>query len=257
MIDRSALHGMAIALLAALAGCGSGPVPQPSPSAEASPSNQAPSSPASELASAPEPEAGTASDAVPATASPARYAPRDDCAGQPGWPAFRKALVAAIKARDAQALARLAAPDIALDYGGGGGTAELVARLNDPATGLWRELDAILPLGCALQGGLAAMPWVFWHLPENIDSGSSMLVLGEDTSLLDRASGKPLAPIGWTIVTIDPDSFDPKRKTAQVTTQDGSTGWVATSALRSTLDYRLIVEPKDGKWLITAFIAGD
>jgi hypothetical protein len=186
-----------------------------------------------------------------------RYAPRDDCADKPGWPAFRKALVTAIKARDADAMAALATPDIALDYGGGSGTAELKKRLADPESGLWQELSTILPLGCAVEGGLAAMPWVFWNVPEAVDSYSAMLVLGDETPLREKPGGKDISPVGWLIVGIDPMDFDPKAKATRVTLDNGRKGWVETAKLRSLLDYRLIAEPKDGVWRITAFIAGD
>lgn len=247
----------ATAALAALTGCESGTEPHASPSAKAL-SAVAPSpAPASEAASAPEPEASEVATPAPAALQETRYAPQDDCSKQPGWPAFRKALISSIKARDAQALSKLAAPDIALDYGGGNGPAELIKRLNDPETKLWQELDAILPLGCAVQGGLAAMPWVFWNVPEDIDSYSAMLVLGDDTAMLDTVGGKAVENAGWTIVGIDPMDFDTDAKAIRVTARDGTKGWIETRKLRSLLDYRLIAEPKDGTWQITAFIAGD
>lgn len=257
MTSRPVSPLTALAALAALAGCGSGGEPAAQPSAKASALAAPPSATAPQATEAPEPEPSDLASGSPALPQAIRYAPRDDCAKQPGWPAFRKALVGAIKARDAQALARLATPDITLDYGGGTGPAELVKRLDDPETKLWQELDAILPLGCAVQGGLAAMPWVFWNVPEDIDSYSAMLVLGEETPLLDKAGGKPLAVAGWTIVGIDPMDFDTDAKVTRITTHDGIKGWIETRKLRSLLDYRLIAEPKDGQWQITAFIAGD
>lgn len=185
------------------------------------------------------------------------YAPQDECAAKPGWPTFRKALGAAIAARNADALAALASADVTLDYGGGSGTAELKKRLADPTGPLWKELDAILPLGCAVEGGLAAMPWVFWNVPDDIDSYSAMLIVGADTPLTAKPGGKTLGTVGWHIVGIDPLNFDPKAVATRVTLDNGDKGFVETARLRSLLDYRLIAEPKDGAWQITAFIAGD
>lgn len=252
----------------ALAGCGSDPAPPPATSAEASAAASAPPAPLPDPEPEPEPAATTSAPAAAPPPPPApRYAPRDACAAQPAWPAFHKALVAAIRARDADALAALAAPDIALDYGGGSGTAELKRRLADPQRGLWAELAAILPLGCAIEGGLAAMPWVFWNVPPDIDSYSAMLVLGDDTPLLEKSDGKtarpeeaaPVAggPVGWALVAIDPMDFDARAKTTRVRLEDGRKGWIETARLRSLLDYRLIAESKDGQWRLTAFIAGD
>ena len=257
MMVRPALPRLALAALAALAGCNGENASQPEQAAKASPSTAAPAALVPAPASAPAAEASDTATEAPTAPSVVRYAPQDDCATQPAWPAFRKSLVAAIKTRDAQGLAKLAAPDVALDYGGGTGPAELVKRLNDPETRLWQELDAILPLGCAVQGGLAAMPWIFWNVPEDIDSYSAMLVLGDDTVMLDKPGGKPAAQVGWTIVGMDPMDFDTDAKATLVTTHDGQKGWIETRKLRSLLDYRLIAEPKDGTWQITAFIAGD
>lgn len=257
MTSRPVSPLTALAALAALAGCGSGGEPAAPPSAKASALAAPPAAFAPEATDAPVAEPSVPTTASPAPAQATRYSPRDDCAKQPGWPAFRKALVGAIKARDAQAFAKLATPDITLDYGGGTGPAELVKRLDDPETRLWQELDEILPLGCAVQGGLAAMPWVFWNVPEDIDSYSAMLVLDEDTALLDKADGKPIGSAGWTIVGINPMDFDTDAKVTRITTHDGIKGWIETRKLRSLLDYRLIAEPKDGQWQITAFIAGD
>lgn len=257
MTIRLALSLSVAIALAALTGCGSGSEPQPSPSA-AEPSAIPPTPVATpELAPDPEPEASASSLPAPPSLDHARYAPLDECTQHTGWSAFRKTLASAIMARDGQALARLAAPDVALDYGGGSGSAELVKRLNDPETQLWQELAAILPLGCAMQGGLAAMPWVFWNVPEDTDSYRAVVVLGDDTPLLDKPAGKPVRDAGWTLVDIDPIAFDTSAPATRVTMKDGTRGWIATSKLRSLLDYRLIVEPKDGEWLITAFIAGD
>lgn len=257
MTVRLALPRLALAALAALAGCNGEKPSQPAQGAKASASTAAPASRVPTSASPPAAEASEVPPEAPALPSVVRYAPQDDCVAQPGWPGFRKSLVAAVKARDAQGLSKLAAPDIALDYGGGTGPGELVKRLDDPETRLWQELDGILPLGCAMQGGLAALPWVFWNAPEDIDSYSAMLVLGEETQLLDKAGGKPIASVGWTIVGIDPMDFDTDARATRVTTHDGQKGWIETRKLRSLLDYRLIAEPKDGTWQITAFIAGD
>ncbi len=244
------------AAILALTGCDREPEPS------AAPTSQAPASAVSSPSAPPlpEPEPSATPSALPeepAALADVTYAPRDECSAKPGWPAFRKNLNNAIRARDADALVALAAPDIALDYGGGSGTAELKKRLADPETGLWIELAAILPLGCAIEGGIAAMPWVFWNVPEEVDSYNAMLVLGNDTPLREKPGGKVISPVGWFIVGNDPMAFDPEKPETRVTLDNGTKGWIATAKLRSLLDYRLIAEPQDGTWRITAFIAGD
>lgn len=241
------------ALWLLLAGCEREAVPVPAISASAAPVAETSALSSAEPLSSPSPVAG----AEPVGLAGIRYAPRDDCAAAPGWPAFRKALVSAIRARDGAALAALASPDITLDYGGGSGIEELKKRLADPERQLWAELGAILPLGCAVEGGLAAMPWVFWNVPGDVDSYSAMVVTGDDVALLDSPKGKDKGNVGWFIVNIDPMDYNPDARFTPVRLDNGDKGWVETARLRSLLDYRLIAEPKNGKWQITAFIAGD
>ena len=241
------------ALWLTLAGCDREAAPAPAASTSAAPGLEASAIPSPEPATSPSPDVS----AEPTSLAGVTYAPRDDCSTTPGWAAFHKALVSAIRARDAAALAALASPDVTLDYGGGSGTAELQKRLGDPERQLWQELDALLPLGCTVEGGLAAMPWVFWNVPDNIDSYSAMLVTGSEVPLRDGPNGKEQGNVGWFIVGLDPMEYKPNAKMTKVTLDNGDKGWVETGNLRSLLDYRLIAEPKDGNWQITAFIAGD
>jgi hypothetical protein len=236
-----------------LIGCGRDETPVP----EASPGEV----PTSQPSAVPMPEP-SATPSVIASSEPTglagiAYTPKNECISAPGWPAFHKSLVAAIRARDSAALAAIAAPDITLDYGGGSGVGELQKRLADPERQLWQELAALLPLGCAIDGGLAAMPWIFWNVPETADSYTAMLVTGRDVPLRDEQKGANIGNVGWFIVDIDPMEFKPDEKLTQVTLTTGETGLVETSRLRSLLDYRLIAEPHEGGWKITAFIAGD
>jgi hypothetical protein len=254
-MSRDAGKLLTTAIWLALAGCGQDTAPAPESTASAVPSRPDASAAPSDIPEAQPSE--IASSAAPAALSGKSYAPRDDCSAAPGWPAFRQSLAAAVRDKDADAMAALAAPDITLDYGGGSGTDELKKRLADPERQLWRELSGILPLGCAVEGGLAAMPWVFWNVPDNIDSYSAMLVTGDDADLLDSPNGQAQGNVGWFIVGIDPLAFKPGAKLTRVTLDNGEKGWVETARLRSLLDYRLIAEPKDGSWKITAFIAGD
>ena len=39
--------------------------------------------------------------------------------------------------------------------------------------------------------------------------------------------------------------------------RDGREGWLRANELRSPLDYRAVAEKRKGKWMITAFVAGD
>jgi len=206
----------------------------------------------------PEPVASPTEAAIPA-AKATPYPPRDECAKLPGFAAFRDRLSAAAKARDAEAFAALADPGVHLDFGGGAGLDELKKRLAAKDAPLWAEIDALAGLGCAVDKGVATLPWIFARVPESADPYKTMWVTGEDVRLRAKAaaSAPGKARLEWALVTLAGDSFDPKAAFAEVLAADRSRGFVETAKLRSILDYRLIADRSGGEWKITALIAGD
>lgn len=188
-----------------------------------------------------------------------RFAPHDTCARVEGANEFRQQLAAAVKARDADAVAALSADDIKLDFGGGTGTAELRKRLDDKARGLWGELDALMALGCSANGqGGITIPWYFDQDMGRIDAVSGWLVTGEDVPVLadPDPQARQLATISWDVVELA--TLDPESDYQQVELGDKKTvGFIATDKLRSLIDYRLLASSRNGKWRITSFVAGD
>ena len=81
--------------------------------------------------------------AEPAPMAKGRFAPRDECADVEGAAAFRDRLTTAIAARDDDALVALAASDVVLDFGGGGGTAHLRELLHQSGGALWDEVKQL------------------------------------------------------------------------------------------------------------------
>lgn len=229
------------------------PVPQtPAPEPSPSPTLSLPVKPSAT------PVAADTASALPALALP----PRDDCAALPGWSAFHARLAAAIKDRDAATLAALSSADVTLDYGGGHGPAELQKRMASPTgAAVWADLARILPLGCAVEGNLAVLPWFFWNVPDEVDPGMTMLVTGQDVPLRAKPSDSAaqVARLDWSLVTIAaPPGFDPAaRYTAVVTGKPQRKGWIETSRLRSLLARRIIAERKGDQWFISALVAGD
>jgi hypothetical protein len=186
-----------------------------------------------------------------------RYAPRDGCVDLPGADNFRQRLALAVEARDAEGLAALAAPDVKLDFGDGSGRAELIRRLDAQNSSLWRELDELMPLGCAANGqGGATMPWYF---AQNIlaDPYTGMIVTDSEIPLRESpdAVAVPVADLNWDAVELL-DSFNPEAPYQRVRFGD-ETGYVETRFLRSIIDYRLTASSRNDKWRITSFVAGD
>ncbi|KHL26193.1 hypothetical protein PK98_06770 [Croceibacterium mercuriale] len=196
--------------------------------------------------------------AQPTALARGQFAPHDDCATVTGAAAFRSSLADAVRRRDAVALSGLAAQDIKLDFGGGGGVAQLQQRLADPEQALWTELEAMLPLGCAEneQGGVT-IPWIADQDLGRRDPFSTMLVLGENVPVLAAPAGdaQRLGEVSWDLVRIA--ALRPGAPFQQIMLPDERTGFIASEALRSPVDYRLTASSRNGRWSITSLVSGD
>lgn len=200
-----------------------------------------------------------ASFQVPAN-NPGRYTPRDECVAVPDAPEFRASIADVVRRRDVTAFVALASDDVMLDYGGGAGRKELRERLTGKdGPELWKELDALLALGCAYSEGQLVMPWFFAQDLGDADPYSTVVVLG-DSVPMRSAPNKASAikrRLNWQVVVI-PADFQPEKafQYVRVIGRNGA-GYVASDMLRSQLGYRLIAERRGDWWRVTAFIAGD
>lgn len=186
------------------------------------------------------------------------YAPRDTCGDLEGAAAFRRDLAAAVEARDADALAALAAEDVKLDFGGGAGRDELKKRLTAEDRELWQELGELLTLGCAAnkQGGLT-IPWYFDQTIQGVDPSRGMIVTGEKEPVLSspEESAETVTTLSWDAVEIAAPK--PDEAYQKVETRAGEEGYIATDKLRSLIDYRLLAASRNGNWRIVSLVAGD
>ncbi len=200
--------------------------------------------------------------ATPVGAAQRTLAPVDQCSADGGFPAFRQALGRAVARRDAAALKRLAAPDVLVNFGGDSGWPAFSRQwaLDRPATsGLWAELARILPLGCARVGKARILPSFAGQFSADDDQDvfELMIVVERGAALRDGpgSASAVRARLNWDVVTVLETSADDRL--IKVRTGDGREGWLGRSAVRSLLDYRAVVEKRRGRWLITAFVAGD
>ena len=267
MAGRGAGLGVVAALLMALGGCGDDPPEAAQQGAQmrgtaklATMSKRATSAELPKPVASPSRVSLAPPAPVAAPALAASYPPRDECAKLPGFAAFREALFAAVAKRDAAALARLADPAVNLDFGGGSGPDELRKRLEgNPA--LWGELAALADLGCAADGGVATLPWIFSRMPDSVDAFQTLLVTGSGVPLRVKpaADARELAKLDWALIEAvgPPDSAAALREVTSGPKSEGVRGFVESAKLRSLLDYRLIADRQDGEWKVTAFVAGD
>lgn len=189
-----------------------------------------------------------------------RVWPVDESDRDPGFAAMRRGLQAAVSARDARGVAVFFAADAVLDFGGAAGPGELVRRLRDPATGpaLWEELETVLELGAIQQGpGRFCMPYVWCaeRIAARVEDGMTAWVVVADASLraAPAADAEPVEPLRYDVLEI----LGFTGRWARVRSLAGEDAWLHRSQYRTPYDHRVLVRRVDGRWQVTAFVAGD
>jgi hypothetical protein len=213
--------------------------------------------PAQEIAKSAEKLVGTRK-AEPPQLAEGPYAPRDTCGDLKDADTFRQTLAAAIEARDADAVAALAAEDVKLDFGGGSGREELRTRLRAEDSRLWEELEELMALGCSANkhGGMT-IPWYFDQTIRGVDPLAGMIVTDEKVPVLatPEEDAEIVTTLSWDVVTIS--ALNPENPYQRVETRDGQKGYIATDKLRSLIDYRLLAVSRNNNWRIVSLVAGD
>jgi hypothetical protein len=193
-----------------------------------------------------------------------RLPPVDRCASDASFVAFREAMRAAIARRDSAALLAMVSTDIAFGFGEEPGREGFVRHwaLEQPATsGLWRQLEAALALGCDRdQNGALWAPSMSLPDPDAPDDASyegNVLALPGGLLRAEASdSGEVIARLNWDVMMLTRED-DPESRWAHVGIADNRQGYVLRSQIRSFTDYRAIFERRGGRWLMTAFIIGD
>jgi hypothetical protein len=207
----------------------------------------------------PESQAVTTAAAPAAPAPPTGTGPKlmpvDEASSDPSFVAYRDELLAAVRRRDANAVAALADPMIRTSFGGGGGADDLRRTLEQP--GMWDDLEQLLTQGGSFRGEGTGRsfwaPYVYSAWPDAHDPFAFLAITGKDVPL--RESQDPGSP---TIAIL---SYDIVERAGQpdnrVKTADGRTGWVEADDVRSPIGYRAGFMKSDGRWRMNALVAGD
>lgn len=199
----------------------------------------------------------------PATAK--QLPPKDACQSNKSFWAFRAKFADIVKRRDTKALIAITDPHIATSFGGDGGTAEFIRMwVLDKDGGrnseIWGYFDDMLVLGCNASADDASMPYIFGSWPEDKDVFETVIAKGTNIALRAGPStkSKVLTRLSWEIVTIarHPSGEEPQYWT-RVRTDKGQIGYIHNDYTRSSIDYRALFNLVNGKWVMTALIAGD
>jgi hypothetical protein len=177
---------------------------------------------------------------------------------------FRNELLSAIKEKDSALLLSLTSPTVAVGFGGDPNTVEQFAKvwhLDSPDSPLWDDLGTALRMGGTFetQNGqrLFCAPYVSSAWPSDADPFSYTAVIARNVRL--RVQPEPNAPIlgtlSYNILKVVDWTGD--RHWVKVATENGTIGFVSARFVRTSIDYRAFFTQIDGKWMLTAFVAGD
>lgn len=192
---------------------------------------------------------------------PKTLPPVDQCKGDPSFAQFRTTLKAAVAKQDRDAFLKLLAPDVIVNFGGGAGPAAFQEQWTfdepDDPEGIWALLKTILSMGCARDGAVRVMPSLDQQMaPYNEDLSQDVALILPGAKLYKETGVESAHPkiIPWTLAAVTSRAGD---LVTGVRLPDGRGGFVNDNELYEPLGYRLVVEKRRGKWVITAFVAGD
>ena len=117
----------------------------------------------------------------------------------------------------------------------------------------------VLALGGSFdRNGHFIAPYVFSRWPEKIDSFENVAIVGANVRIraAPRHDATSIGSFSFAVLPLLEDQKGHEGWTA-VRIAKGKTGYVLSQYVRSPVDYRAIFERLDGRWQLTAFVAGD
>ncbi|MBL8698739.1 MAG: hypothetical protein JNK67_10225 [Alphaproteobacteria bacterium] len=190
-----------------------------------------------------------------------KLAPRDESGRDKGVKAVIDALRAAAAAKAPDRLKPLLAEEVHESFGGDGSAAGFVESFRrKPA--LWAELETAIRLGGSfINPTTYASPYVYADFPDGLDGHRHHVVLGENVPLHEAPRDTAIVGQRLTHDIVRREAPEPGVRVPsdwlRVRPPFGQVGYVRKSYLRSPIDYRLVIEKRGERWLVTAFIAGD
>jgi hypothetical protein len=186
--------------------------------------------------------------------------PVDQCSSDPSFARFRSNLVRIVDRRDAKALLAVVADDVMVNFDNSVGPRAFtrVWRLNGPKAGqsrVWRELRAVMQLGCANLGSTLVMPSLIGQLSASEQLEKFIALPGAKLRQSASLRGRSLATMNFHVVTFR-ESKAPEGWIG-VALSDGRKGYLCDEEVRAALEYRAQFEKIGGRWRMTSFVEGD
>jgi len=135
--------------------------------------------------------------------------------------------------------------------------------IDQPDSLFWAAwLEAAALGGTFVQTDLYVLPYTAGELPDNADPYLSIIAVGDRTLLYaaPKEGAKVLGDVTHQLLEkldIEPADMEKTGPDYLRVKADMGEGYVRVSETRSPLDYRAVFELVDGKWKLSAFVAGD
>lgn len=205
-----------------------------------------------------------------ATANSRKLYPVDEGARHASFKAFRDKLIEAVSQRNTRFVMSVLHPKVRLSFGDQAGVKDFreMWKPDSRDSKLWAELSTILSLGGKFSTSEGRRvfwaPYTFSTFPDDLDAFEYAPIIGANVRVRSQpnANAAIVTNLSYDIVKATfPNAEDIKEGEApgwvKIVVPDGRNGYVAQRYIRSAVDYRISFERVRGKWLITAFIAGD
>jgi hypothetical protein len=182
--------------------------------------------------------------------------PVDEAASDRQLLQYRTRLRAAVERGDINAVVEAMDPDVKLDFGGGYGV-DMFRKMVIERSEMWEELRwALAHGGGFMSEDLFSAPFVYARWPDEFDSFECAAIVGSHVRL--RTARQLDAPIirsmSYAIVRML-EVGDGLWSHVQL--GDGRSGYVWHAYVRSPIEERAVFNRIDGRWRMTAFVAGD
>lgn len=196
--------------------------------------------------------------------------PVDEGAKDPSFNNFRQQLRSAIKRRDTKFILNRLAPNISVSFGVCGSGIKCFKELwqpEKPNSKLWHTLSEVIDLGGTFDnsqsGKLFCAPYVFTKFPSKVNGeeiqgvSEYSVITGKDVNVRSRPSLKApvVATLSYDIVKTRFEENGSNSDWIKIT--NPTPGYVYKKFVRHPLDYRACFQINKGRWVMTAFIAGD
>jgi hypothetical protein len=186
-----------------------------------------------------------------------RLLPADQAPSMPDFVRYRARLRMAVERRDVNAVVELMDPDIKLGFDDSSGVGMFRTTVAEYPQ-IWEELRTALALGGGYRSeDVFEAPYVFALWPTDFNSFECGAIVGRNVRMRSapRTDAPILAALSYSIVRINVEKA--VKEWMHVELADGRTGYIAERYVRSPIDYRALFNLIDGRWRMTAFVAGD